>query len=55
MPYGWGDIEVRGRVRFSQSTRGEVTSEPTDRVLAVKVELRDFGPSAAHLDWPRFP
>jgi hypothetical protein len=54
----WIDDQHVRRVRFTQSSPGEVSPEPADRadrVSTVDVELWDFGTSVARLDWSRFP
>ena len=54
----WIDDQHVRRVRFTQSSPGEVSPEPADRadrVSTVEVELWDFGTSVARLDWSRFP
>jgi hypothetical protein len=54
----WIDDQHVRRVRFTQSSSGEVSPEPADRtsrVSTVDIELWDFGTSVARLDWSRFP
>lgn len=54
----WIDDQHVRRVRFTQSSAGEVSPESTDRadrISTVDIELWDFGASVAHLDWSRFP
>jgi len=54
----WIDDQHVRRVRFTQSSAGEVSPESADRadrVSTVDVELWDFGTSVARLDWSRFP